>query len=337
MQQPGSIAGTAATLSLALTAMLLFGGCKVAVIPPASRPSAPPMTEYEKSLSADLKRDLQKLAGDIGERNYVHYEALNQAADWIESELKRAGYGVVRQAYEARGKRFYNLEATLGGVGEVREIVVVGAHYDSVAVNGCRGANDNGSGVVSALALARALAGSPQHRTIKFVFFTNEEPPFFQTEEMGSLVYARACKARGDRIVSMLCLETMGFYSDRPGSQNYPAAIAEHYPKTGNFIAFVGNPASEAMLNRIEGHFRAHASIASVGAVGPEALEGIGWSDHWSFWQQGYPAVMATDTAPFRYPHYHTAQDSVDQVDFDNLARVTAGLEAVVKQLASSR
>jgi Zn-dependent M28 family amino/carboxypeptidase len=210
---------------------------------------------------------------------------------------------------------------------------VLGAHYDTVG--GSPGANDNGTGVAALLELARRFAGRPQARTIRFVAFVNEEPPFFQTPQMGSLVYADAARARGDRIVGMLSLETMGYYSDEPGSQQYPVPeMAGMYPDVGNFIGFVSNLESSTLLSAARRAFAERTSFPLQTAAMPGELPGAGWSDHWSFWHAGYPALMVTDTAPWRYPWYHSAGDTPDKIDFEKLADVVNGLEQVTIALA---
>jgi Zn-dependent M28 family amino/carboxypeptidase len=210
---------------------------------------------------------------------------------------------------------------------------VIGAHYDSVA--GTAGANDNASGVAALLELGRLLKKTKPERTVRLVAFVNEEPPWFQTEEMGSLVYARRAKKRGERIVAMLALETIGCYSDLPKSQHYPAPFNMFYPDTGNFIAFVGNLRSRSLLRRAIGTFRATTPFPSEGVAAPESISGIGWSDHWSFWQEGYPALMVTDTAPFRYLHYHESEDTPEKLDYERMARVVTGLGRVAMELAT--
>jgi hypothetical protein len=229
------------------------------------------------------------------------------------------------------GRTCHNIEAEIRGARP--EIVVIGAHYDSVF--GSPGANDNGSGVAALLALARRFAGKPTGQTLRFVAFANEEPPYFQTEQMGSLVYARQCKARGDQISAMISLETMGYFSDAPGSQTYPSlGIRPFYPSTGNFIGFVGNIRSRALLHRAILLFRQQAKLPSEGGALPSFLPGVGWSDQWAFWQCGYPAFMITDTAPFRYPHYHEATDTPDKLDYDRFALVVSGVEKMIAELA---
>ena len=272
------------------------------------------------------------LADTIGERNVWRYPALQRAAAYISSTLAASGYDPRRQTFEVSRLPVSNIEAVLPGSRMPDEIIVVGAHYDTVT--DCPGANDNATGIAATLELARRLESTPRARTIKFVAFVNEEPPFFKTAQMGSLVYATAAKDRGERIMGMLSLETMGCYSEVKGSQQYPAPIGLLYPDTGNFIGFVANLRSARLLSKARRAFRRRTSFPLQCAALPDAIPGVGWSDHWAFWQAGYPALMVTDTAPFRYPWYHTPQDTPDKIDFDKLAQVVDGLEAVIAALA---
>lgn len=293
--------------------------------------TAAQLSAEEIVLRAELAADVQTLAGEIGERNLLRRAQLNAAADFIEASFSRAGLQPRRETYEVDGRACHNIEAEMRGARP--EIVVIGAHYDSVF--GSPGANDNGSGVAAMLALARRFAGRPAAQTMRFVAFVNEEPPFFQTEQMGSLVYARRCKARGDQISAMISLETIGYFSDAPGSQTYPSlGIRPFYPSTGNFIGFVGNIRSRALLHRAIRLFRQQAKLPSQGGALPSFIPGVGWSDQWAFWQCGYPAFMITDTAPFRYPHYHEATDTPDKLDYDRFALVVSGVEKMIEELA---
>jgi hypothetical protein len=293
----------------------------------------PPLSPAQNALRDALRRDVEKLAGEIGERNVLTPRKLRAAADWLETALTSAGHKVSRQSFEAGGQSCQNLEVEIPGKTRGTEIVVIGAHYDSAI--GCPGANDNGSAVAGLLALARAWTGRSPARTVRFVLFVNEEPPFFETEQMGSLVYARRCRERNERIVAMLSLETMGYYSDTEGSQKYPFPVGLFYPSRGDFIGFVGNTGNAKLVRQCVVAFRRHAQFPSEGGALPARLPGIGWSDHWAFWQAGYPALMVTDTAPFRYPHYHTPEDTPDKLDYDCLARVMDGLDKVVEELAN--
>ena len=278
---------------------------------------------------------VEMLATTIGERNLWHYPALDWAATYIENSFRAVGYTPSRQTYDIDGKEVRNVEAVLPPASSSRSAVVVGAHYDSVY--GCPGANDNATGVVAALELARRFSGHPCRREIRFVAFVNEEPPFFKTETMGSLVYARAARARGDRIAAMLSLETMGFYSDTRGSQQYPVSMNLLYPDAGNFIAFVSNVGSAPLLWTARRAFKARTNFPLQCAAVPAAVPGVGWSDHWAFWQAGYRGMMVTDTAPYRYPWYHTPEDTPDKISADRLGHLVDGLEHVVEVLADGR
>jgi Zn-dependent M28 family amino/carboxypeptidase len=283
----------------------------------------------------DLGKSLEILATRIGERHLGKPDQLENAAVWIESSLSGAnlGYVVERHPYEADGKAVRNLIAELPGRERREEIIVVGAHYDTVP--GSPGANDNGSGIAALLALARAYAGDAQGRTIRFVAFVNEEAPYFQTEAMGSLVYARACRARQENIVAMLCLESIGYYSDEEGSQKIPPGLEGTFPKVGNFLTFVGNESSRYLVDAAKSAFHSASKIPALGGVFPEEVPGVGWSDHWSFWQAGFPAVMITDTASYRYPYYHLATDTPDKINLEKLEDATRGVEAIISALAN--
>ena len=300
-------------------------------MPGRNNSHAAKLNEAETALRAELVADVQKLAGEIGERNLNRYPQLLAAADFIEGSLAGAGLTPRRVSFELRGRACHNIEAEIRGTSP--EIFVIGAHYDSVL--GCPGANDNGSGVAALLALARRFAGKPAGKTLRFVAFVNEEPPYFQTEEMGSLVYAKRCKERGDRITAMISLETIGYFSDAAGSQKYPSpGLGLFYPSKGNFIGFVGNTGSRSLLRATVAAFRKTEKLPSQGAALPAAIPGVGWSDHWAFWQCGYPAIMITDTAPFRYPHYHEATDTPDKLNYDRFALVVSGMEKTIAELA---
>ena len=301
----------------------------------------PPLTPDEQALADQLRRNVTRLATDIGARNTQFPEKLHEAAEYISAEFTLAGYEPERQEYRVTastpGLICANIVAEQRGRTSPDEIVVVGAHYDSAPLDGCNAANDNASGVAATLALARRLAGRNLVRTLRFVAFANEEPPHFQTPDMGSLVYARQCAARHEKIVAMISLETLGYYRDTPGSQDYPFPMNWFYPNTGNFVAFIGNVGSRRLVRRGIAAFRRDTAFPSEGAALPERLPGVGWSDHWAFWRAGFPAIMVTDTALFRYPHYHTSLDNTGDLDYERLARVVAGLDRVISNLANGR
>jgi Zn-dependent M28 family amino/carboxypeptidase len=289
----------------------------------------PPLSAEERWLARRLRAHVEYLAREIGERSLWREGSLERAAAWIEEELQAAGYRTRRFSFEVRRRTVANVEAELSGSNEV---VVVGAHYDSVP--GSPGADDNASGVAALLEIARLLHDTRPGRTVRFVAFVNEEAPFFLTDEMGSERYARSAAERGEPIAAMFSLESLGFYSDRDGSQSYPFPLSLLYPSRGNFVAFVGNLPSRGLLLRTVESFRRHATVASEGAALPGWFRGVSWSDHAPFWKQGYPALLVTDTALFRNPHYHTARDRPETLDYERMARVVVALARAIAEIA---
>jgi Zn-dependent M28 family amino/carboxypeptidase len=294
----------------------------------------PAATDAQRALADELRRDVEHLAGAIGERNVHKAGTLDVARGWIAGELARAGYEVEQQAWDESGVECANVIAGLRGARP--EIVLVGAHYDTVA--GCPGADDNASGVAALLAIARRMAGSKPERTVRFVAFANEEEPFFGESRMGSAFHARRCRERGEEIAVMLSLETIACYDDSPASQRYPApGLGLLYPSTGDFLCFVGDTSSRRWVRDAVRAFRETTAFPCEGAALPASIPGVSWSDQLSFWEHGYPALMATDTAPFRNPRYHTPRDRPETLDYERFARATEGLQRVVERWAAGR
>lgn len=292
----------------------------------------PPLTEYETDAAKRMCADVTMLAETIGERNTENYQQLQLAADFIADTFSELGYNVRRDEYEADGRSVANIQAELVGTVRQDEIVVIGAHYDS-ATGGTPGADDNASGVAGVLELARWFKDRQPERTVRFVGFVNEELPWFQTELMGSMVYAKRCRERNDKIVAMLCLESIGYYSDKPRSQTYPPPLDKGYPSVANFIAFCSNVGSSPLLRKSIKHFRETTKFPSEGLVADELISVIGWSDHFSFWRFEYPAFMVTGTALYRNARYHLLCDTANTLDYERMSRVVCGLGRVVENL----
>ncbi|KJU84752.1 peptidase M28 family peptidase [Candidatus Magnetobacterium bavaricum] len=297
-----------------------------------------PPTAQEQALSRHLRAHVDVLAGDIGERNLSHYKKLQAAAAYIKQAAAGLGLKVTLQGYLSDGKSVENIEIELkatpnsGNKTGAEEIIVIGAHYDSALF--ANGANDNASGVAAVLEIARMMADKRPTKTIRFVFFVNHEMPYFQTDNMGSLVYAKRAKKQGDNIIAMFSLETIGFYTDKADSQKYPFPFSLFYPSTGNFIAFVSNFSYSTLLRKSIREFRKHTRFPSEGVIAPGKVQGIDWSDHWAFWQAGYRAIMITDTAIFRYEHYHLPTDTPDKIDYERLSKVVLGIYRMISGLA---
>lgn len=296
------------------------------------------LTDEQEKLAAHLEADVRHLSENIGERN-MHNGKMEETAAWIEKRVQNAGYTPYRQAYQLqhwtfRGKMADNIIAELSGGDNSEEIIIVGAHYDSVLHS--PGANDNASAVAVLLALAEWFRDRPHHKTIRFVFFANEEPPFFKTKDMGSYAYAREANEKDEAIAAMIALDGLGYFSEEKGSQTYPLpGLGLFYPKKANFIGFVSRIKDRNLMNKCLENFRSATSLNTEGAALPGIIPGASWSDHWSFWQFDYPALMITDTLPFRDPAYHSAGDTAERLDYRRMTLVAEGLKKVISQLAS--
>lgn len=271
-----------------------------------------------------LRAHVGELAGNIGEHNVFHPAGLHAAEAYIAKTWRQQGYDVQRQSYTVRGVECANLEITRTGSAPDGDSILIGAHYDSVL--GSPGANDNGSGVAALLELSRLFKELTPATSLRFVAFVNEEPPFFFWNDMGSMVYAKSARRRGDPIRFMISLETIGYYRNRPGTQAYPPLLKYFYPDTGNFLAFVSNWRSRHIMRRCV-HAFAAATDFPVQSIATLALvPGVSWSDHLAFWREGFKAFMITDTAFYRYPYYHTAQDTPDKLNYQAFAEAVQGL-----------
>jgi len=318
---------------LVVVAVVLYwlDGCMIRMPGESFTGPLPSLTGEQERLRDALEAHVHKLAGEIGERNMFCDKELADAADYIEQEFAESGYEVRRHACELLDTSVDNLEVQVDGRDKSDQIVIIGAHYDSVF--GSPGANDNATAVAAVLELARYFADKPAARTLRFVAFVNEEPPYFQTDQMGSMEYARRCRDLEDNIVAMIALDGLGCYNDAKGSQSYPPPMGWLYPSKGNFIGFVSNVGSRGLLRDAIQSFRKNAQFPSEGGALPGVLSGVGWSDHWSFWQYGYPAIMVSDTLPYRYQHYHQPSDTPDKVDYDRMTRVVDGMKHVIAEL----
>ncbi len=329
--------------------------CTTTVHPSALANGHPPVPA---GLADELRYSVTKLAGDIGERNAYHPQKLALAADWIEAQFKAMGYATRRvpveipdgRPYECGKRTVWNIEADKPGTTLAGEILVIGAHYDSKVATpdwhghdhpmpcepGTPGADDNASGVAGVLAVARRLRDVPLARTVKFAAFVNEEPPFFQTETMGSFAYAKAlaeecAKVPGRKVIGMISFEMLGTYARGAGKKRPLCVGACGLKDEPDYLAFLGNRTSRPFAETCAKHFAAHSHLTLRETGIPTMLPSIAWSDDWSFWQQGVPAFSATDTAYLRNDHYHDVSDTPDTLDCAKMADAVWGLGFVVE------
>ena len=282
-----------------------------------------------------LHRHVRELSDVIGSRSVYEYDKIEEAKEYIVSWLYSWGYTPLLQTYTYKGRKYSNIIAQIDGVKNPDEIVVIGAHYDTV--HGTPGADDNASGVAVLLETCRALRGFSPDRTLRLIFFANEEPPLFRSDQMGSYVYAKYVKGIGENITGMVCLEMVGYYSNKVGEQSFPLPLmSKIYSTTPNFVAVIGNLSSRSLVRQVRNSLRAGARIPVETLTTLSFIPGVDFSDHRSFWKMGYPAVMITDTAFYRNPNYHTETDTINTLDFNRMTELLQGLVQAAKDLTSS-
>ncbi len=291
-------------------------------------------TEKENTqLVERLKNHVYKLAHENGDRSVFQYEELKEVERYIRKELSLFGYEIELQGYKIDRKEVTNIIAIKNGTTKPEEIVILSAHYDTCFNPG---ADDNASGVSVLLELARSLSSIPTNRTLKFIAFVNEEPPFFKTEEMGSMVYVREARKKKEDIKASLVFESVGYYLDTPNSQHYPPLFGFFYPNKGNFIAIAGNFSSGWLAKNVVSSFRENTEFPIESVVTFGFVPGVDFSDNWSFWKGGYPSIMITDTAFYRNPHYHSASDTYEKLDYEAMAELVKGFTGVSIELTKN-
>jgi Zn-dependent M28 family amino/carboxypeptidase len=280
---------------------------------------------------AYLQEVVTVLAQEIGVRTYRDTDRLERCANYISGQFNSFGVKITRQSFPFNRNMYQNIVAEITGNSYPEKILIVGAHYDTVRTT--PGADDNASGVAGLLALAGRLSGVRISKTVRFVAFALEEPPLYRTSKMGSYQYARSLRENRENVEGMICLEMIGFFSDREGSQHYPVPFFRwKFPTRGNYIAMVGNARSKHFTESTAKNFMKSVDLPVVTLNAPPIVLGIDFSDHWSFGKFGYKALMVTDTAFYRNPHYHAPTDLPGTLDYGRMAKIVEGLTAVVEE-----
>jgi Zn-dependent M28 family amino/carboxypeptidase len=306
--------------SLALLFSLACGGAA----PPAAEPDVDPAVAEARAVVAEL-------TGIHPPRSADEPGSMDRAAEAIAARFRAIGLAPRIDAFDVAGTTYENVVALIGSGDRPR--IVVGAHYD--VFDARPGADDNASGVAALLGVARLLAGRELGADVELVAFALEEPPFFRTDAMGSSVHARALKRAGVPVRAMLSLEMLGYYCEAPGCQRYPdPSLADRFGDTGDFVAVVGREADASVLGRLGPAMAAATDLRAVWLPAPADLDALDWSDHLSFWNEGFPAVLVTDTAFLRNPHYHQASDLPETLDYDRLAKAAQAVAAGIAALA---
>lgn len=283
----------------------------------------------------ELVHVVEFLTGLRPYRNFKNVNSLNKAADFISRQLGQNDLQPSFQPYLVDGKGYKNVVASLGPANADR--LIIGAHYDVYEEQD--GADDNASGVAGLLTLARLLKPHENELSIRieFVAFTLEEPPFFRTEQMGSFVHAKSVSKSAENVIGMISLEMIGYFTEEPDSQEFPVSVMKLiYPTTGNFIAVVSNFSSSHLKN----HFKKSLSLTSIDVetlAAPSSIKGVDFSDHLNYWKHDMDAIMITDTAFFRNPHYHKKTDTIETLDFEKMKEVIKGVYWGVLELSKQR
>ncbi|MDH4162215.1 MAG: M28 family peptidase [Nitrospirota bacterium] len=291
-----------------------------------------PLRGETMDLPSYLRLIVSKLSRDIGVRFYQDLERMEKTEKYIAAEFASLGYPVTKQSFKFEGRTYHNVIAELKGTDPDAGVLIIGAHYDSVRTT--PGADDNASGIAGLLGIAKLLAGKQPGRTVRIVAFALEEPPVYRSRNMASYHYAKSLHDKKEKVEGMICLEMIGYFTDRPGSQHYPLPFMKlKFPKIGNFIAMVGNRKSKQFTDTIASNFKQATDLPFVTLNAPAIVVGIDFSDHWSFGKFNYPAFMVTDTAFYRNPNYHAPSDLPDTLDYSRMAKVVEGLAGAVEKM----
>jgi hypothetical protein len=314
--------GTVLFIILLFAAYMIYAIVKIRFAPSIVTPGEQSAVSGD---SRQLYSHVEHLSVRIGSRSIYEYSKLEETKRYVVSCLESFGYTPELQKYSYDGQVFSNVIVSIEGKTHPDEMVIIGAHYDTVF--GTPGADDNASAVAMLLEMSRILKGFSPGRTIRLVFFVLEEPPAFRTQHMGSYVYAKEAKAKNENIKAMICLEMLGYYTDKKGGQTFPLPLMNlMYSSTPDFIAVVGNLKSRSLVDAVRSSLTHSSSIPVETLSTVSFVPGVDFSDHWSFWKMGYPAVMITDTAFYRNPNYHTERDTIDTLDFNRMTELLKGL-----------
>jgi len=280
---------------------------------------------------ARLEAMVRRLSVDFIPRDSGHPENLAKVSDYIKEQFQQSGARVVTQPYLIEGKSYQNIIGHFGP--DAGERIVIGAHYDTAGP--LPGADDNASGIAGLLELARLLSKEQLKIHIELVAFTLEEPPFFRTNKMGSAIHADSLRKENVAVKVMISLEMIGYFSDAPESQQFPATLLQlFYPSTGNYVAVVGRMSEGLIVRRIKSSMRSAMPLPVYSISAPSIIPGIDFSDQLNYWNAGYNAVMITDTAFYRNHNYHTANDTADTLDYQRMAIVVEGVFKAVMDLS---
>jgi hypothetical protein len=273
----------------------------------------------EKCDTSFLKQHLTTITKRDKARHFMNPDELDSVASFIYQEFSKSADSVYYQTYRANGTTYRNVIAIFGSKNEKR--IIVGAHYD--VCGNQEGADDNASGTVGLLELSRMLKGKTIYNRIELVAYTLEEPPFFRTDYMGSAIHAKSIEPIKDKVLGMISLEMIGYFSDKKNSQEYPLGILKWvYGGKGNYITLVRKSAAGKFVKKFIKKYKKTKQIKSKKFAATRSLPGIDFSDHLNYWNIGIDALMITDTSFYRNKNYHKETDTMETLDFARMAKV---------------
>lgn len=310
-----------------LLLILFMAGCYL-IAQPSMRSNEP---SSKKADEVQLRKDVDALSKNFHPRNSDNPENLNRCADYISTHFKEAGATVEMQEFIVDKITYKNVIARFG-VGKPKKIIV-GAHYDSC--DDTPGADDNASGVAGLLELARLIGKDQPDIEIELVAYSLEEPPFFGGPQMGSVFHANSVAAEKEKIIGVIVLEMIGYFSDELGSQDYPAPVMKgYYPTRANYITVVSQWDQSEWIADLKAGMQGTTDLPVYSFRAPASLPGIDYSDHRNYWPHNIPAAMVTNTAFYRNKNYHRPGDTAERLDYHRMGKVVVGVYEAIKVLA---
>jgi Zn-dependent M28 family amino/carboxypeptidase len=313
-------------------AMMLFYFTKMPGDSPAM--STAPMTEEEKASADRMKDTCEMLAHQIGQRSTAKVGNLALARDYIEGKLAKVSLHAKEKPFTTRGFSGVNVEVEVEGSGTVADVLVLGAHYDTEPYS--PGGGDNASGCAVLLEVAKGLAGKIHNRAIDIVFFDFGSERFAGTGDAGSHYWVQNARSDGKRIAAMLSFDSIGRFSEDAGSQGGPFPLSVCYPGKGNFLMFSGDLGTRDLVQDCVEAWRGTADFPCEGVTLPGFIPGLDSSDHYAFRQYGWPAIVVSDTGPYRSKEYGTPEDTADHLNYPVMAKVVSRLVKLVERLAQT-
>lgn len=312
---------TALTIHLILPTLFVFS---LLVIPSTAEESS------SFQMSKRLKQTVETIVKEYSPRDYLHSDNLRKLAIYIEKQFSAAGGRASLQSFKVNNVEYFNVIGEFGP--KSKERIVLGAHYDTAGP--FQGADDNASGVAGIIEVAQKLKNLKLNKQIDLVAYSLEEPPFFASEKMGSSFHAKSLKEEKIIVRAMISLEMIGYFSKKPNSQEFPTEeLKKAFSSVGDFIAIVGKSGQEHLINCVASAMRKSRELPVIQYAGDPDITGVQFSDHLSYWREGFSGLMITDTAFFRNKNYHQSSDTPDTLNYGEMEKVVQAVVNAIRVL----